>query len=254
MRRGADLSNYSRLPDMAAIKQSGIDFLIIGTQTGADGQCYTQQQIDAARAASIDVPAVYVFVYWDGNDVARIDDAKKYGLPVWLDCEYGSPTPGIAQLIQQYIGQLGSQCAGIYTGRWWWPADWTICSSLPLWVADYRDPGDWSSFVPFGGWTKPTIWQYADSGIPGVVADLDEMQEVNELAQINADGSCRIVEENGCMVFYVQNVPVFRIGGTTPGQLAKNFGGNFYYMRGLTDDASAWNPNNAIEYSQTPGD
>lgn len=61
---------------------------------------------------------------------------------------------------------------------------------------------------------------------------------------LNADGSDRIVSENGVIMVYHQNVPVLRIGGDTPGQLAKNFGGVFYNLVHM----------NQADYRDIPGE
>lgn len=44
-------------------------------------------------------------------------------------------------------------------------------AAWPLWVADYRPP-DFSTFVPFNGWTEPALWQFWSDGYLGVNCDL----------------------------------------------------------------------------------
>lgn len=90
-------------------------------------------------------------------------------------------------------------------------------------------------YCPGTGWPREKLYKDLRGG---------------DLANLNGDGSMRIVEENGCMVFYIQNIPVFRIGdaqgGPYVGQLAKNFGGQFIFLRNPGDaDGKAeayWSP------------
>jgi len=44
-------------------------------------------------------------------------------------------------------------------------------SAWPLWYADYRPP-DFSTFVPFGGWVSPALWQFWSDGYLGINCDL----------------------------------------------------------------------------------
>ena len=55
---------------------------------------------------------------------------------------------------------------GVYTSNSQWSpitGNSKILSSLPLWYAHYESPGNpsFSDFVPFGGWSKPSVKQYA---------------------------------------------------------------------------------------------
>ncbi|KAL1929693.1 hypothetical protein VTP01DRAFT_1831 [Rhizomucor pusillus] len=57
---------------------------------------------------------------------------------------------------------------GIYSSASQWSqitgsSSWELDSSLPLWYAHYDASLSFSDFSPFGGWTKPTIKQYAGS-------------------------------------------------------------------------------------------
>lgn len=183
---GVDVSNFTGVPSpdqLAALYAKGYRFAIPGTQTGLDGNCYTAGQIAAFQTAGFQVPAVYVFLYWDGNDPGRVTDAMKYGLPVWLDCEWKQAQVAPPTVIGQAVVSLGQQCAGIYTGSWWWVPfmqNSSELSYLPLWHAAYFDDGHvpaFSEFQPYGGWAKPTIWQYSSGGDAGLNADLDVMED-----------------------------------------------------------------------------
>jgi GH25 family lysozyme M1 (1,4-beta-N-acetylmuramidase) len=182
IRRGIDISNFSgavTVEQFKELKALGFQWVIPGTQIGLDGMGYTQTQIDNALAAGLDVPGVYELLYWGDRDYARIEHAKSFGRPVWIDCEAEVP-PGwlpehVVSRIAVAVNQLGAQCAGIYTGRWWWvpqTRNSVAFSDLPLWHAEYGvEP--FAKFTAYGGWTRPTIWQYADKGPTAVNADLN---------------------------------------------------------------------------------
>lgn len=60
----------------------------------------------------------------------------------------------------------------------------------------------------------------------------------NDMANLNGDGSQRIVSEGNFVILYNGNVPVWRWGSTDgrfQGRVAKNFGGTFMYLRTLDD-------------------
>ncbi len=192
-RQVLDWSNWTGIPDPAHLSQvqaDGWDAVILGTQSPS----VTRQQYAACDAAGLPVEALYVFVYWDSEDTRRINDAftlaEAFNLKVWLDCEWtmtGYPGTGtwapdaatLVRLIAAYRAQLTGVYAGIYTGRWWWvpfTGDSHAHASDPLWHADYSTP-DFDGFEPYGGWTRPTIWQLSSAGVDGVNADLNEEEE-----------------------------------------------------------------------------
>lgn len=69
---------------------------------------------------------------------------------------------------------------GLYSGGWIYPqitggtADF---SSYPLWTAAYPadgQPPNFDTFKPYGGWTRPLIWQYKGSTqLDGLNVDLN---------------------------------------------------------------------------------
>ncbi len=192
-----DWSNYTGVPTPAKIRglmDAGWDGVILGTQMPA----ITRQQYFACAAEGFHVDSLYLFTYWDTEDIRRINEAlslaEQFNLSVWLDCEWtktGYPGAGtwapppdvIIKLIDYYKGMLGARYAGIYTGKWWWEpytGNTTEFSGDPLWHAAYQAAQpDFDDFLPYGGWTRPNIWQYSSNGTQGVNADLN-VEEVPE--------------------------------------------------------------------------
>lgn len=98
------------------------------------------------------------------------------GSVVWIDVEPGCFTDPQAVRDQGTKNTAAGMKTGIYTGRWIFPTYYGASTELanypcPLWYADYRPP-DYSTFVPFNGWTKPALWQFYPDGYCGVNADL----------------------------------------------------------------------------------
>lgn len=187
--RGLDVSNYAgavTVQQFVDAKALGCDFVIVGAQVGVDGKSYTIEQIGNALAAGLEVPAVYELLYWDDRDPQRMQHAMSFGLPVWIDCEFG-PNPGALPeatvgRIQAAVAFLGDQVAGIYTGRWWWQPNTRNSEAfkhLPLWHAEYGPRETFSAFDPYGGWRRPAIWQYDDKGVPGLNADLNLREKLS---------------------------------------------------------------------------
>lgn len=188
-----DWSNYSQVPsdfEIQMCKDEGWDSVILGTQNPA----VTRAQYAACTRMGFPVEALYVFVYWDNDDRRLLENAKalarEWGLKVWLDCEWhltGYPGTGthapppetVVSRIHNYKSWLEETYQGIYTGRWWWPTytgDSHDFAGDPLWHANYGPMPDavFAGFIPYGGWTRPVIWQYSSDGPGSVVADLNE--------------------------------------------------------------------------------
>lgn len=249
-RKVLDFSNYTGTTiDVAALVAAGWEGVIIGTQFPT----ITRQQIALCRQGFLQVDALYLFVYWDSEDTRRVNEAlqlaNEFNLQVWLDCEWhltgypGSgpapPPPILNQLIRNYKAQLGQRYRGIYTGRWWWPTytgNTTEFSQDLLWHAAYQNtPPTIDQFIPYGGWLQPRVWQYSPNGTLGVNCDLNT-EFVPEVVPADPTlvvkpGKFGTEQVDKYLVTYVEGVPVQRIGGSLPGQIAKNFGGKWWWLR-----------------------
>lgn len=246
-----DWSNYSGVPTDAQVANliaDGWDSVILGTQNPV----ITRQQYSALARNNLPVEALYVFVYWTNADYGLLDAAMKlareWGLKVWLDCEWnltgypGTGThapspPAILSMIHAYKTYLAETYQGIYTGRWWWPtytADSHDFADDPLWHANYGPMPDtvFAGFLPYGGWTRPVIWQYNSEGADGVTADLNEeliyepMVVTREWGWGNEMGGWETRGKQ--LVIWNQHVEIEAYGdveGAFPGQRWHNAGG-----------------------------
>jgi GH25 family lysozyme M1 (1,4-beta-N-acetylmuramidase) len=173
LQQAVDVSNYTgaiTTEQARCLRASGVSHLIAGTQ--APG--VTRAQLQAALHAGMSTDA-YVYLYWRRDVPTQVGNALAAleGLPIgrlWLDCEDDPAGLGPAQvegLIASAVDAAGEFPVGIYTGRWWWQPNTgnsTAFSHLPLWHAEYtgrpEDLPDFYAFQPYGGWTRPAIWQY----------------------------------------------------------------------------------------------
>ncbi len=187
MERALDVSNYSGRFGAEAVacwRSLGYSHIVCGTQRPE----VTRAQLATAIAGDMTADA-YVFLYWDLplGDQVRAALAAVAGLPVgrlWLDCEEtmeGRSPAEIVALIGEAVAAAGDFPCGIYTGRWWWlpsTGDTAAFSYLPLWHAEWTASPDLlpdlDRFRPYGGWSRPLLWQFqGTTQLCGVGVDLN---------------------------------------------------------------------------------
>lgn len=254
---GIDVSNYTSplTPNQVRyIRDNGL-FVIIGLQDTVKALAFKEQ------LAGLDLE-----YYLDraGRNFKQVADV---GTRVWIDIEVGcfvtiaDVDAAIADLQLAgyrpgiYCNKTSLGVLGIDPGVRW--------AHLPLWYADYRQP-DLSTFRPFNGWEQPTIWQYSDIGVEGINCDLNVSFEEapapepvtpppEPLARyfIAGDPHGGIEKAGRQLLVWNEGVCVLAIGdyeGAAPGQLAKLFGDEWFWLRkgsvlvpGADDtDVAAW--------------
>ncbi len=165
--------------------------------SGFDHNCV--ESVKSWRAAGIDAD-VYMFPCSFG--LSASDQVKtlmqelatnqvQFGR-IWFDVET-NPDPKCAWSSTnktancEFMGELVKAAAetnalfGVYSSihMWtsWMSTDPNVCtaaSTLPLWYPHYERPANpsFSDFAEFGGWTKPSIKQYADGYAPGYLSPM----------------------------------------------------------------------------------
>lgn len=129
----------------------------------------------------------YVYLYWGTDpwgqspqdrtaqalEICADFDVKR----LWLDAE-DTTHPYLEWQLEECVNLCHevNVPTGIYTAPWWWIPE-TLNSArfkdLPLWHAEYVVADSptaipdatipWSSFGPYGGWTKPHTWQFQNT-------------------------------------------------------------------------------------------
>jgi len=173
MEQALDVSNYTGVFGAEAVacwRSSGYAHIICGTQRPPT----TRAQLAAALAGGLTADA-YCFLYWDApmRDQVVAALAAVAGFAVgrlWLDCEdgvEGHSAATVVALIGEAVAACGDFPCGIYTGRWWWlpsTGDSAAFGHLPLWHAEWTAgpdiAPDFDRFRPYGGWTRPAMWQF----------------------------------------------------------------------------------------------
>lgn len=185
---GVDVSDY--VDTFSCLRSAGYEFAIIrGYQSLGRVDPNAVKNIANAHSAGFKYVDVYAFpcVSCGGpsnqaNALVSALGSASYGT-IWLDVEtyaWPSSLSSNQQFILSWVNTLKShgKSVGIYTSYYNWQAivglNWTGCSSLPLWYAHYDNSPSFSDFTPYGGWTKPSIKQYAgDKTVCGVDLDLN---------------------------------------------------------------------------------
>eukprot|EP01113_Clastostelium_recurvatum_P003697 TRINITY_DN11615_c0_g1_i1.p1 TRINITY_DN11615_c0_g1~~TRINITY_DN11615_c0_g1_i1.p1 ORF type:complete len:229 (+),score=34.92 TRINITY_DN11615_c0_g1_i1:121-807(+) len=181
---GIDVSQAVSQSDFNCMKPS-LEFVVMRCYRSVgsvDPDC--AGTVHAAHAASIPDVSVYIFPCFKcGNPTGQmqtmVSHMKTNNINVsmiWLDIEGPGTYWGSNQATNEnFIDQLAKEGTslgyklGVYTSASQWipiVGKWTGLSNLPLWYAHYNNQQNFDDFTPFGGWTKPSIKQYADG--PGL--------------------------------------------------------------------------------------
>ena len=177
------------------LQQNGLEFFVARVWESIGDYDETGiANIKAARAAGWQYVDGYIFPCLKSScappenqieaTVNRLTaEGAQYGM-LWLDLEIFAWSND-QNYNRDFITRLGNQLNamnvnwGIYTNNNNWASivgiGWSQWSSKPLWWANYNGHQDYSGFVPFGGWTQPSIHQYAGSvnGPCGINMDMN---------------------------------------------------------------------------------
>lgn len=195
---GGDVSDALQVSDFQCAVQNGWSYTIIRSYHsygGVDSNC--PQNIANANTAGLSPVDIYHFPCYGGvsasqqvsDDLNAISAAGQSFGTIWFDIETnpssGCGWSGDTNANCNFIGGLISAAqgagatVGIYASSYMWSNLAGSCTAgsdagAALWYAHYDGNPSFSDFNPFGGWTSPTMKQYADSvGFCGLNADAD---------------------------------------------------------------------------------
>ena len=187
---GIDISDIFTVDDYKClINSTHGDFLMVrGYRSYGAPDPNVMDNLGNAWAAGFDYVDVYMFPCFKcGNPEAQVSQLisaihdSRYNF-VWLDVEIYQWSSDINQnreFIKGLINEmkLCKHTVGIYTDITSWNTIvgiWTEASDLMLWYAHWNGVTSFSDFVPFGGWTKPSMKQYrGDQILCGKDVDFD---------------------------------------------------------------------------------
>ncbi|KAL0078818.1 glycoside hydrolase family 25 protein [Phycomyces blakesleeanus] len=189
---GVDVSALTSTASYTCIKNLGYDYAIIRCYTEAygnnpggkvDSNCY--QNYLNAKAAGISKIDIYMFPCTGRSTcksaatqvnelVSYVGTNKMIVGRLWFDVEIDSaannwPSTTTSRTTLAAFHSAWSATGwkwGIYASYYQWQtitgsASYVLDSSLPLWYPHYDEVLAFSDFTPFGGWTTPTLKQYA---------------------------------------------------------------------------------------------
>lgn len=182
---GVDLSYHNQDVDFAALKASGISFVIlrVGTTNGKDSKF--EEYYAAAKAAGLHVGA-YMYSYATTTAAAQADAnrtlgwiaGKQFDYPIFLDIEHESQKnlskTTLTNIVLTYCNTMvdSGWYPGLYTNKTWMELiDMTkVRRNYDVWLASWIVTGENISDYS----ADYSMWQYSATGkVPGISTDVD---------------------------------------------------------------------------------
>ena len=190
---GVDVSQLFSTSTYQCMKNNGYSFVIIrGWYSFGAVDKNVVSNLNNAKAAGL-ITDIYMFPCRGKSATAQVDEMMSsisgslYGM-IWIDvetnpssgCGWGKDYAANCAYLTDIISRIKShgKKPGIYASEYMWQ---TIMGSLKgcpsvsstqLWYAHYDNKPTFSDFLPFGGWSKPNIKQYAgDTTLCGAGVD-----------------------------------------------------------------------------------
>jgi hypothetical protein len=179
---GADLSQLFATSFYQCLKSNGYEFAIprgYCSYGGIDG--HIVQNLQNGHSAGL-IMDMYMFPCRGKSGTAQVDEMMNginsglYGM-VWIDvetnpsagCGWGTNYASNCQFLVEIINRIKSKGKhlGIYATAYMWQSIFGARNACPqaaseqLWYAHYDNSPSFSDFSSFGGWTKPSIKQFA---------------------------------------------------------------------------------------------
>lgn len=192
---GLDLAGSFSVANFQCIKNAGYSYVIIRgfRSTGVLDPAATQSLTNAKSAGL--ATDMYMFPCRGKSATTQVDEmmnginAGLYG-SVWIDVETnpssactwsGHDAASNCQFLTDIVNRVKSRgkSVGIYSSANMWQTIFgskTACSTIGagynLWYAHYDNVASFSDFSAFGGWTKPSMKQFAgDTTVCGLDVD-----------------------------------------------------------------------------------
>lgn len=186
---GIDVSKWNKDIDWEAVKESGVQFVIIrcgyrGSKTGVLVEDpYFRQNIEGAKAAGLKV-GVYFFTQAitpaeaveEASMALKLTEDYELDYPIFIDTEGSggradaldvATRTEVCNTFCQTVEQAG-ESAGVYASRNWYynHVDDDVLAEYTIWVAEYREEPLYVG--------RYEIWQYTSSGqINGIEGRVD---------------------------------------------------------------------------------
>lgn len=186
---GIDVSKWNKDIDWEAVKESGVQFVIIrcgyrGSKTGVLVEDpYFRQNIEGAKAAGLKV-GVYFFTQAitpaeaveEASMALKLTEEYELDYPIFIDTEGSggradaldaATRTAVCNTFCQTVEQAG-ESAGVYASRNWYynHVDDDVLAEYTIWVAEYREEPLYVG--------RYEIWQYTSSGqINGIEGRVD---------------------------------------------------------------------------------
>ena len=232
--KGIDVSKYQGNIDFAAVKRTGVDFVIIRAGYGREirqKDPLFEQNYARAKAAGLNVGA-YWYSYADDEADAKREAAacleaikgKRFEFPVFFDVEeskqFKKGTAFCSQIVKAFCTELekAGYFAGLYISRYYLQTciDAETAKRYALWIAEYGPRLNYSG--AYG------IWQHSSTGrVVGVIGNVDLDTAVVDYPAIIKKGGF-----NGYTKSQQAAAPIYKnykiIPGDTLSGIAKAYG------------------------------
>lgn len=193
---GLDVAGAFSVENLQCFRNEGFSFVVVrGFRSTGTLDTAATQTLTNAKAVGL-ATDVYMFPCRGKSPAGQVGELVA-GIPsslyetVWIDIET-NPSAGCSwagyeansncQYLNDIINALRSngKNIGVFSSGFMWNSIFgnrAACPSVagyPLWYAHYDKSASLADFIPFGGWTKPTMKEYTgDGNVCGLDVNLD---------------------------------------------------------------------------------
>ena len=200
--RGVDISLYQGTPDFAAVRDSGIDFVIFKASQGRTAD-YDAPFVDprfrenvrrfAETPGRIYGGSYHYLMARNCTEAEReaafyIDTIKpyRYNLQLWAaldveDASLGQNAAELSEIVRIFCDRV--KAVGfrpmVYASSWWLDNRFSVPAGVPIWEAN------WSRLdIP----ARARMWQSGTTRVPGIAGEVDSNLAYDIMGDANGDG------------------------------------------------------------------